>query len=103
MSGVFVPESRVIKDDLTAFTLMSDGCESSSWLYNQYDEKMGRYYDPNQPYSKFFEPIVENLRQMQISNVKLEYRLNNWRQFLETGGKFSSEPDDKTMIIGILQ
>lgn len=101
MSGVFVPESRVIKEEFTAFTLMSDGCESSSWLYNQFDEKMGRYFDPNQPFSKFFDPIIDNLHQMHISDVRLETRLNNWCRFLESGGKFANEPDDKTMIIGI--
>ena len=44
MSGVMVPEARIIKEKVQAFTLMSDGCENTSWKFNQYDESTEKYY-----------------------------------------------------------
>ena len=101
MSGVMVPECRIIKDKVTAFTLMSDGCESASWLFNQQNDA-GVFYDPNLPYSKFFEPLVKSLKEMHDNNVPVEERLIGWEEFLKQGGKFAKEPDDKTMILGLI-
>lgn len=101
MSGVMVPECRVIRDKVTAFTLMSDGCESTSWLYNQQNEN-GRFYDPNLPFAKFFNPLTESLKKMHDDNVSTDERLEGWRELLKTGGKFAKEPDDKTMILGLI-
>lgn len=101
MSGVMVPECRVIKDKITAFTLMSDGCEATSWLYNQQNEN-GKFYDPNLPFPKFFNPLIESLEKMHEANTPYDERLSSWRDFLMTGGKFANEPDDKTMILGLI-
>lgn len=101
MSGVMVPECRVIKDIVTAFTLMSDGCESTSWLYNQQNEN-GSFYDPNMPFPKFFDPLTESLKKMHDDNISTDERLEGWRELLTTGGKFAKEPDDKTMILGLI-
>lgn len=101
MSGVMVPECRVIKDKVTAFTLMSDGCEATSWLYNQQNEN-GKFYDPNLPFPKFFNPLTESLKKMHEANTPNDERLSGWQDFLMTGGKFANEPDDKTMILGLI-
>lgn len=101
MSGVMVPECRVIRDKVTAFTLMSDGCESTSWLYNQQNES-GMFYDPNMPFPKFFDPLTESLKKMHDDNIFTDERLKGWRELLTTGGKFAKEPDDKTMILGLM-
>lgn len=100
MSGVMVPECRVIKEKVTAFTLMSDGCESNSWRYNQQNE-FGNFFDPNLPYPNFFEPLVKQLKDMHDANVASDERLDSWIKFLKSGENFAKEPDDKTMILGL--
>lgn len=102
MSGVMVPESRVIRESVVAFTLMSDGCESTSWLYNQFDEKAGKFYDPNLPFPSFFNSLVDSLEKMHLAGENINDRLDKWNSFLRKGGKFANEPDDKTMVLGIL-
>lgn len=103
MSGVTVPESRIVREQISAFTLMSDGCENSSWLWNQYNELTGKYYDPNMPYSKFFDSLLETLKQFRKVNTPLEERKEKWYNFIKDGNKsFRKETDDKTMILAAL-
>lgn len=100
MSGVMVPESVVINKPVTAFTLMSDGCESTSWLCNQYNEDTGKYYDPNVPYAKFFNSLIETLYSFREENVSKEERKEKWFNFIKSGNKsFIKETDDKTMVL----
>lgn len=103
MSGVAVPESRVIREQIAAFTLMSDGCENTSWLWNQYDETTKKYYDPNIPHANFFNSLLETLQSFRNESVDLKVREEKWYSFLKQGNqKFKKEPDDKTMILGAL-
>ena len=103
MSGAVVPEPRIVREQISAFTLMSDGCESTSWLCNQYNESTGKYYDPNLPFGKFFASPIETLQSFRKDNVPIEERRNKWYQFLKDGNKkFEKETDDKTMILGAL-
>ncbi len=103
MSGATVPESKIIKDEVAAFTLMSDGCENTSWLCNQFNEDSGKYYDPNQPFGKFFEPLLDTLQSFRTDKVSLEEREDKWYSFIKEGNKsFIRETDDKTMILGAL-
>ena len=102
ISGVDIPECRVIKDQVEAFTLMSDGCESTSWQYNQLNEATGMYYDPNLPYPKFFNPLLSELKDMHEHDTDVEERLDKWTDFLKEGDNFKKETDDKTMIIGLI-
>lgn len=97
MSGVLVPESHVVKCKPIAFTLMSDGCERSSWLcYSKRDD--GIYYDPNEPHSPFFDSVTHKLAAAEDAN---DNKLR-WKKFLENGNEsLRNEPDDKTMIIGV--
>jgi hypothetical protein len=98
MSGVSVPECRVIADSITAFTLLSDGCENHSFLCSVMDQQQQRWHDPNEPYPGFFEPLLTGLAAM-----KPEQANEEWPRFLKNGTPgLENEPDDKTMILGTL-
>ena len=102
MSGVMVPESIVIQQPVSAFTLMSDGCESTSWLCNQYNEDTGKYFDPNVPYAKFFNDLLETLQSFHEDSIPIEERKEKWFNFIKSGNKsFVKEIDDKTMILAL--
>ena len=102
MSGVMVPESLVIQQPVSAFTLMSDGCESTSWLCNQYNEDTGKYFDPNVPYAKFFNDLLETLQSFHEDSIPIEERQEKWFNFIKSGNKsFVKETDDKTMILAL--
>lgn len=102
MSGVIVPESRVIRDTASAFTLMSDGCESACWLCNRFNDKKQMYCDPNEPYDKFFTPICNSIESMKNEQGDSDEMEKKWANYLLSEGKFAKEPDDKTMIVGTL-
>lgn len=102
MSGVIVPESRVIRDTASAFTLMSDGCESACWLCNRFNDKKQMYCDPNEPYDKFFTPICNSIESMKNEQGYSDEMEKKWANYLLSEGKFAKEPDDKTMIVGTL-
>jgi len=88
-------ESRVINEPIDVFTLMSDGCENFSYeTINLKGEHV------NKPFEGFFEPVVSYF----LDEVSLEERNKVWRDFLTNGNEMiANEPDDKTMIVGILQ
>ncbi|MDD6831597.1 MAG: PP2C family serine/threonine-protein phosphatase [bacterium] len=99
MSGVMVPESHVVHCRPLAFTLMSDGCEHTAWQCNLRNEQTGIYYDPNKPFEKFFNPLVEGISKDSEQELKVK-----WPKFIKSGNKsFKNEPDDKTMILGIIK
>jgi hypothetical protein len=103
MSGVLVPESVVVAEKPFAFTLMSDGCEHTAWLFNQKDETTGKFFDPNKPYPNFFNPLVETLQSFRKENVDVKERAEKWGNFITSGTKsFEREQDDKTMILGVV-
>lgn len=103
MSGVTVPESRIIREQVSAFTLMSDGCEGTSWLWNQYNESTGKYYDPNMPHKTFFDSLLKTLQLFRKEKTPIEERKEKWYNFIKEGNKsFMKETDDKTMILGAL-
>ncbi|EAY27866.1 PP2C family serine/threonine-protein phosphatase [Microscilla marina] len=94
-------ESKVINEKPFAFTLMSDGLEMHSFECSVWDEKEEKYYDPNRPYQKFFNPVVNGLVQMKQSRMTDDEIKGKWNKFLREGNeKIKNEPDDKTMIIG---
>ena len=103
MSGVTVPESRIVREQVSAFTLMSDGCEGTSWLWNQYNESTGKYYDPNMPHKTFFDSLLKTLQLFRKEKTPIEERKEKWYNFIKEGNKsFMKETDDKTMILGAL-
>ncbi len=87
---------------MTAFCLLSDGCEKASFEVNLFDADTNKYYDPNRPYLPFFEPNIyalQNLYEQQKSQTEINQL---WADFLEAGNnKLRIEPDDKTMILAV--
>lgn len=103
MSDIFVPESVVIREEITAFTLMSDGCEHTAWQCNYFDVAKNKYYDPNRPHDKLYESLSKTLVNYHTEGVDINRRKEQWQQFLVDGNKsFQKESDDKTMILGVL-
>lgn len=102
MSGHLIPESIVIREKVTGFTLMSDGCENTSWQISQMDRNTGKVYDPNQPFQKFFNPLTNTLIQFHNDKIDVNKRADAWHLFLDAGKEFSKEIDDKTLILGII-
>lgn len=102
LSGRLIPESIVIREKVTGFALMSDGCENTSWLVSRLDKESGRVYDPNRPFPRFFDSVTGTLLRYHNENVDGDERAEAWRSFLDTGKAFSNETDDKTLILGII-
>jgi hypothetical protein len=95
-------ECKVITEEISAFCLLSDGCEKSAFECNLYDKENNRYYDPNRPFSKFFNPNILVLRDLYKQQKKQEEVNMLWRGFLEGGNaQLKNEPDDKTLILGV--
>jgi hypothetical protein len=102
MSGVPVPECRVIEGDIKAFMLMSDGCEAGTYECLKYDESKGRYFDVNMPYAELFDHLYEKVIKMKNENKSIEEMNEKWADFLKDGNRtLEKEPDDKTMIFGV--
>ncbi|HFQ94713.1 MAG TPA: hypothetical protein ENK32_11925 [Anaerolineae bacterium] len=81
---------------------MSDGCEKHAFECSRIDEN-GIWSDPNRPYPGFFEPLLETLVQMKADSDSAAEIQTKWKQFLESGNEgLQHEPDDKTLILGIL-
>lgn len=103
MSGVLVPECRVIPEKVSAFTLMSDGCESHSFHCSKMDMETNKWMDPNLPSEKFFNPLLKQLKTLVENKVSMDDITSSWINFVEKGTSgIRDEPDDKTLIIGIL-
>jgi len=96
-------ESRVIREDITAFTLLSDGCETHAFECSLFDTETNKWSDPNIPFLKFYEPLGKSLIGMKKGGLSQEQMKQKWKEFLSKGTKgLANEPDDKTMILGIL-
>ena len=103
MSGLKVPESNVINDSPSAFTLMSDGCETHSFEMGYFDKEKQKFVEQNNPYPKFFEPLIHTLLNMKKEGLTGEEINQKWSGFVNAGtDKLKNEPDDKTLIIGVL-
>lgn len=103
MSGVTVPEFRVIREKPIAFTLMSDGCENHSFECSKMDTTSNKWNDPNIPFPKFFNPLVEHLKELNKNKVSIVDANSKWKKFVEEGTQgMKEESDDKTLILGIL-
>jgi len=97
-------ETKVSNDIISGFSLLSDGMEKSSFeCYTKAPDKE-YYYDPNKPFNNFFNPIGETLINMSESKWDQKRINQEWRNFLLVGNeRIRNEPDDKTMIIGVLK
>jgi hypothetical protein len=82
---------------------MSDGCEAHAFECSHFDETTQKWSDPNQPYPKFFQPLVVTLNRLKREGLPQEDIKQKWEAFLEGGTSgLKDESDDKTMILGIL-
>lgn len=94
-------ESNIINEKVSAFCLLSDGCEKSAFECNLYDKEKNLYYDPNRPYPKFFNPNL--LALSKLSNQSQEDMNLLWQNFLAEGNtQLKNETDDKTLILGMM-
>ncbi len=95
-------ESRIIREQPFAFTLMSDGCEAHSFECSVFDKETSEWHDPNLPFPKFFNPLVQSLKQMKAKGMTEEEVQKKWANFLTSGTQsLINEPDDKTLILGV--
>ena len=103
MSGLKVPESNVINDTPSAFTLLSDGCESHSFEMGYFDKEKQKFIEQNNPYPKFFEPLLQTLLNMKKDGLTSDEINQKWSGFVKAGTeKLKNEPDDKTLILGVI-
>jgi len=103
MSNVLVAESRVVNEKISAFTLMTDGCENHAFECSKFNRDINKWFDPNVPSEKFFNPLCQQLKSLKENNVSEDEANLNWRHFIESGNQgLKEESDDKTLILGIL-
>jgi hypothetical protein len=102
MSDVLVPECRVITEKVTAFTLMTDGCETHSFDCSKMDQETNKWIDPNIPDEKFFNPLLNQLKSMYNNKVSSDEVTSRWLNFIDEGTNgLKNESDDKTLILGV--
>jgi len=95
--GTFLYEKQI-----TAFTLLSDGCERASFEILKYNEEEDKYFDPNKPFKPFFEPNYLNLLKLKKANYEQNIINELWGNFLENGNqKLINETDDKSIILSV--
>ena len=99
MSDVYLPETRVVKEKPKAFVLMSDGCESFSWTCKVYDKEKNFYYDLNEPFERFLNPLIDAIGGIEDK----EQRVNDMIDIVNVGTVGGRrEQDDRTMLLGVL-
>ena len=100
ISGVSVPETKVIKEDIEAFILMTDGCEDGLWRNNKkVDMPDGGFQiiTINKPFVPAIEKLFEFIKKSD-NKEKLLF------EFLERYNKnLQDEFDDKTVVFGFLK
>ena len=100
MSDVYLPETCVVEELPKAFVLMSDGCESFSWTCMTFDKERNLYYDRNEPFEKFFNPLIDQLGKIEDKNERIDDMIDIINVGT-IGGK--RELDDRTMLLGVLE
>ncbi len=97
-------ESKIINEPVQAFCLMSDGCESFSYETKRWNEGAGKFEIVNRPAAVFFNPVIKHVRKTKCENSEWKKVLNDsWKKLLANGSPaIAQEPDDKTMIMGVM-
>lgn len=84
-----------------AFFLLTDGCESLTWETLFHDPETEVLEKKNQPYKPFWDHTLQTISKMH-KTLNPEQTGQALHSYLHNGHKaFETEPDDKTMIIGI--
>lgn len=95
-------ESNIVNEPISAFTLLSDGCENTCFELNRFDEQLDVYEKLNNPYPGFYNYNIDILRSLDGNGFTEQEIDVMWDKFLTNGNEqFSIEPDDKTLILGI--
>ena len=100
MSDVHLPETCVVAELPKAFVLMSDGCESFSWTCMSFDKERNMYYDRNEPFEKFFNPLIDRLGKIEDKNERVDDMIDIINVGTVGGRR---ELDDRTMLLGVLE
>lgn len=93
-------EIQVVQENYTAFCVLTDGCEKAAFECNIWSEEEQKFKDPNLPYSKFFNPLVQGLQQLYAQGKTHDEIQEMWKVFLKNGNKtLAQEVDDKSLIL----
>lgn len=97
LSGVSVPEVKIIKERPEVVAVLTDGCENFSWNCLQMNPDSNCLVDTNTPFPNFWNPLVQSVRE----SAK-ETRMNDFITFVDSNTfECRSEQDDRTLILGI--
>ena len=96
LSGVLVPESRVIRCVPKAFILMSDGCEKTMWQCTTKASDSMHYYDANSPHEPIINELISDLAK--VKQNKLNEKL--FKLLADEIPSLKKEQDDKSVIVG---
>jgi hypothetical protein len=106
LSNVKVPESRVIREPIKAFLLMSDGCEQHFYICKSQDPTRTDtfFIEINKPDKVFLDSVISAYERM-IDDGKTNDEINtHLEKYLERGTKeLEDEPDDKSIILGFIK
>ncbi len=84
-----------------AFFLLSDGCENVAWETLFMNPETGISEKKNIPFKPFWDQTIRTISNMH-KKASPEHTGQSLHNYLHNGHKaFESEPDDKTMIVGI--
>ncbi|MCB9299503.1 MAG: protein phosphatase 2C domain-containing protein [Lewinellaceae bacterium] len=97
-------ECQVIDDPPVAFAVMTDGSESHAFKTLTKDDESQKYYDVNEPYPNFLNPLLMAVKDMSQAGMNTNQIEQELKRFLENGTrKLQDELDDKTLVIGQLK
>lgn len=101
MSGIYVPETKAVSERIDGFVLMSDGCENGAWItYQKRNLENGDFIveDVNLPRKAVLDQFINILGQ------EMSQREEATANFItEHNDAFENEPDDKTILIGLVE
>ena len=96
MSDVFLPDTCALQEKPKVVVVMTDGCENFTWKCMNYDKEKKYYYDENEPFSGFMNPLLDEMNAIDDSQCKLG-RLIDIINVGTIGGK--KEQDDRTFLM----
>ena len=106
LSNVKVPESRVIREPIKAFLLMSDGCEQHFYICKSQDPTRTDtfFIEINKPDKVFLDSVISAYERMIVDGKTNDEINTHLEKYLEKGTKeLEDEPDDKSIILGFLK
>lgn len=97
VSGLSIPECRVVPSIPKAIVLITDGMEKAMWQCSMYDEELQRNRDVNLPHPGFMNPLLESITyEDSLSREALLCEI------MESGTPACDKSlDDKTVLLGI--